>query len=165
MPDETLGGPSAPVSSPTDVAAPAALPVPRPDADSARFWAATLAGRLELPRCRSCDRLVWYPRRRCPRCLGDDLDWEVLSGLGTVYASTVVNRAPSESFESEVPYVVALVDLDEGARLMTNIVGCPPETVAIGMRVTVTFRRVSDEAALPLFAPSSEADRTQADDA
>jgi len=143
------------VSSSPDSTIPA-LPVPHPDADSARFWAATLAGRLELPRCRSCGQLVWYPRRRCPGCHGDDLDWEVLSGLGTVYASTVVHRAP-ESFAGPVPYVVALVDLDEGARLMTNIVDCPPETVAIGMRVGVTFQRVSDQAALPLFAPRNEA--------
>ena len=106
-----------------------------------------------MPRCRSCDRLVWYPRRRCPRCHGDDLAWETLSGLGTVYASTVVHRAPSPQLEDDVPYVVALVDLDEGARLMTNIVECAPESVEIGMRVGVTFRRVSDDAALPLFAP------------
>ena len=135
---------------------PHAPTLPQPDADSTRFWAATLEGRLELQRCRRCDRLVWYPRRRCPNCQADELVWERLSGLGTVYASTVVHRPPTEALAAEVPYVVALVDLDEGARLMTNVVECDPGAVQIGMRVAVTFRPVSDKAALPLFAPVAD---------
>jgi len=77
-----------------------------------------------------------------------------MSGRGTVYASTVVHRPADESFAAEVPYVVALVDLEEGPRLMTRIVDCPAEDVRTGMPVAVRFLRVSDEAALPVFAPT-----------
>jgi uncharacterized OB-fold protein len=129
-------------------------PRPRPDPDTAPFWAATLAGRLDLQRCASCGLVVFYPRARCPRCHGDALVWATMSGRGAVYASTVVHRPADESFAAEVPYVVALVDLDEGARLMARIVGCPPEEVRTGMPVTVRFRQVSDEAALPVFVPA-----------
>lgn len=71
-----------------------------------------------------------------------------------MYASTVVYRPAGESFAADVPYVIALVDLEEGARLMTRIVDCPPDMVRTGMPVTARFRRVSDEAALPVFAPA-----------
>jgi uncharacterized OB-fold protein len=128
-------------------------PLPRPDPDSAPYWAATLAGRLELQVCDGCGLVVFYPRARCPRCHGETLTWTVLSGRGTVYASTVVHRPADESMARDVPYVVALVDLAEGARLMTRIVDCPPDAVRAGMAVGVRFRRVSDEAALPEFAP------------
>lgn len=129
-------------------------PLPHPDPDSAPYWAATLAGRLDLQRCGSCGLVVFYPRARCPRCHADALAWSTMSGRGTVYASTVVYRPADESFAADVPYVVALVDLEEGARLMTRIVDCPPDTVRTGMPVTARFRRVSDEAALPVFAPA-----------
>lgn len=128
-------------------------PVPVPDADSRPYWTAAAEGRLALQRCTSCDRLVWYPRARCPRCHGDRLTWETLSGAGTVHAFTVVYRPADPSLEDAVPYVVALVDLAEGARLMTNIVGCEPGDVRIGMAVRVLFREVADGIALPLFEP------------
>lgn len=128
-------------------------PLPHPDQDSAAFWAATVAGRLNLQRCDACGLVVMYPRARCPRCHADALRWTTMSGRGTVYAATVVQRPLDESFAAEIPYVVALVDLDEGARLMTRIVDCPPAEVRTGMAVTVRFDRVSDEAALPVFVP------------
>lgn len=128
-------------------------PIPHPDPDTAPFWAATLAGRLDLQRCDACRRIVVYPRARCPYCHADALTWTTMSGRGTVYASTIVYRPADESFAADVPYVVALVDLEEGARLMTRIVDCPPASVRTGMAVAVRFRPVSDEAALPVFAP------------
>lgn len=129
-------------------------PVPVPDADSARYWAATLEGRLELQRCVACGDLVFYPRARCPACHGDRLTWTVLAGTGSVYAFTVVHRPADPSLADAVPYVVALVTLTEGARLMTNIVDCDPTDVHVGMPVAVQFRHVSDAAALPVFSPT-----------
>jgi hypothetical protein len=128
-------------------------PIPVPDADSSRYWAATLEGRLELQRCDACRRLVFYPRARCPRCYGDRLTWTTLAGTGTVHAFTVVHRPADPSLADAVPYVVALVELTEGARLMTNIVGCDPSDVHVGMPVAVSFRPVSDAASLPVFSP------------
>jgi uncharacterized OB-fold protein len=130
-------------------------PIPHPDPDTARYWAATLAGRLDLQRCDACGRVVMYPRARCPYCHADSLTWTTMSGRGTVYASTIVYRPADDSFAADVPYVVALVDLEEGARLMTRIVDCAPADVRTGMTVKVRFQHVSDEAALPVFAPDA----------
>jgi uncharacterized OB-fold protein len=127
--------------------------IPRADADSARYWAATVEGRLELPRCGACTLVIAYPRARCPRCHAGDLTWERMAGTGSVYSFTVVHRPSELALARDVPYVVALVDLDEGARLMTNIVGCAPDRVRIGMPVRVRFERVAVRAALPLFEP------------
>lgn len=127
---------------------------PVPDRDSAPFWAATVEGRLDLQRCPSCGLVVFYPRARCQRCHAAGLAWETMTGHGTVYAFTIVHRAPDPSLADAVPYVVALVDLAEGARLMTNIVDCRPDDVRIGMPVAVRFQQVSDQVALPLFRPA-----------
>lgn len=128
--------------------------IPRPDPESRPFWDAARAGRLDLQRCGGCGHLVWYPRRRCHRCGSDQLRWETLSGEGTVHAYTVVHRAPAEDRAADVPYVVALVDLAEGARLMTNVVDCNPAEVHVGMPVSVRFRPIGEDLALPVFGPA-----------
>lgn len=102
-----------------------------------------------------CARIVFYPRARCPHCSADALSWATVSGRGTIYSFTVVHRRASTETGQLVPYVVALVDLAEGGRLMTNIVGCPIEEVAIGLPVRVTFKPVSDAVSLPLFVPTT----------
>lgn len=116
------------------------------------FWEATRDGRLILQWCRRCEQPVWFPREVCPGCLGSDLEWRDSPGEGEVYACSVEHRAQTRALEA--PYVVALVELDEGVRLLTNVVGCPPESVAIGDRVTVTWEQLSDGRQLPLFAPA-----------
>jgi uncharacterized OB-fold protein len=98
-----------------------------------------------------CELLVWYPRRRCHRCGSDEPRWETLSGDATVHAFTVVHRSPDPTIPA--PYVVALVDLAEGARLMTNIVDVDPAEVRIGLPVRVRFRPIDDDTALPVFGP------------
>ena len=130
-------------------------PVPAIDADSAPYWAGTLAGELRLPRCNSCARVVFYPRSVCPYCMSMDLSWEMLSGLATINTYTIVHKAPP-GFGDEVPYAVALVDLDEGARMMTRIVDCPIEDVEVGLRVRVVFRELSADASLPCFTPITD---------
>jgi uncharacterized OB-fold protein len=118
---------------------------------AAPFWDATRQGRLLVQWCTACERPVWYPREVCPRCLGSTLEWRESQGHGVVYACTVEHKAQTRALEA--PYVVALVELDEGVRLLSNVVGCPPERVCVGDRVKVAWEPLSDGRRLPLFEP------------
>jgi uncharacterized OB-fold protein len=118
--------------------------------ETAPFWEATAEGRLVLSRCLRCHATIWYPRAVCPECGSLDTEWYEASGRGTVYSFTV-NRQRSYFAE---PYVVAYVELDEGPRIMTNIVDVDPEDVAIGQPVRVVFGRAGDGPVLPRFAPA-----------
>ena len=125
-------------------------PAPRPDPESEPFWSASLDGRLLVQRCTACGHHQLYARAHCLRCRRS-VEWVDVSGRGTIYSFTVIRQNFSRSFKHLLPYVVALVDLEEGPRLMTNIVDCDPVDVTIGAAVRVHFEPVSDEAALPLF--------------
>jgi uncharacterized OB-fold protein len=127
-------------------------PVPPVTADTRPFWDRCRRGELTYQRCTRCGRIQFYPRVLCVECGGRELDWHVSKGLGTVYAVTVVYRAPSPAFRGDVPYAVALVDLDDGFRMMANVVGCDPDGVAIGDRVRLCFEE-RGEAAVPQFTP------------
>ncbi len=129
-------------------------PIPIPNAETAPFWTAAREHRLVVQRCLDCGRPRHYPRALCPRCGSSRVEWMECSGRGTVYSYTVVYRPVSEAFAADVPYVVAVVELDEGPHMMTNIVGCPPDRVRVGMPVRVRFKEVSEDAALPLFEPA-----------
>ena len=124
-------------------------PVPTPHSDSAPYWEGCAAGELRLQHCKSCGKARFYPRSRCPFCFGAEAEWRAISGLGTVYSYTVAHRAFHPWFIERVPYVVALIDLDEGPRMMTNIVGDPAK-VRIGHRVRVVYEKYGD-ITLPLF--------------
>jgi len=117
------------------------------------FWDATRESRLLVQWCTTCDEPVWFPREVCLRCLGNALEWRETAGTGTVYAFLVEHRPNLPDVFGDAPYVVALVELDEGVRLMTNVVGCPPEAVVVGMLVRVTWEALSDGRNLPLFEP------------
>ena len=110
---------------------------------------------------RACDRGVFYPRVFCPHCGAGSgaLEWRRASGRGTVYSAVVENRpeAAGAAFSGGQPYCVALVDLDEGVRMLTNVVGCPPEDVRCGLAVSVTWEPLSDGRQLPLFEPGGGA--------
>lgn len=114
-------------------------PAPIPDADTRPFWEACNREELIHQYCGSCGQAQFYPRALCARCGAGALEWRPSKGLGTIYTYTVNFRAPNPSFASDVPYVIALVDLDEGIRMMLNVKGCPPEAVRIGMRIRVVF--------------------------
>ena len=114
------------------------------------FWEATRRRELLLQWCGACDAVVHYPREVCPACLGTDLEWRPASGRGTVYATSVMHKPAHPGLADRVPYTVALVDLEEGARLMTNIVG---GDAPVGTTVVVTWEELSDGRALPLFSP------------
>ena len=131
-----------------------APPLPRDDAASAPFWAASRDRRLVAQRCDDCATFVWYPRAVCPGCLSGDLEWVELAGVGTVYSVSVHYRAPTPDFRHAVPYAVALVDADEGPRYLTNVVHCDPEAVAVGDRVRATWRPLPDGRHLLEFEPA-----------
>jgi acetyl-CoA acetyltransferase/uncharacterized OB-fold protein len=129
------------------------LPLPALEPETEHFWRACREGRLEIVRCRDCGWWVHPPRPVCPRCHKRDVGWEQASGRGAIVSFTVNHQPWFPGME--VPYAIALVELaeQEGLRLTTNLVGCAPADVRIGMAVRVTFRPVSDDVALPLFEP------------
>ena len=113
------------------------------------FWDATRERRLVLQWCTDCDAAIWYPRDFCPACARSSLEWRDASGNGVVYACTVEMRPTLPQVFGEEPFVVALVALDEGVRMLTNVVGCPPDEVSVGMPVRVTWEEMSDGRHLP----------------
>lgn len=129
-------------------------PIPVPDADTRPYWEAARRHELQIQRCTSCGSYYFYPRRNCPVCGSDAVEWTKVSGRGTVYSFTVNHRGPGAAFAAEVPYVVALIELAEGPRLMSNVVGCEPSAVTIGMPVEVVFENINDQIALPKFRPA-----------
>jgi hypothetical protein len=131
-------------------------PITVPSPETKPFWAAAKRGSLELPRCGACRALHYYPRGVCPRCLSNDLRWEPMSGQGTVHTFTIVHRG-QKGFPVPAPYVLAVVELAEGPRMMTTLIDVDPAEVTVGMPVEVSFRDVSDTIALPLFRPTGGA--------
>ena len=131
---------------------PVADPVTRP------FWESVRREAMALQRCNACGQFIFYPRGICPHCLSDDLVWERAKGTGEVYAFTIVHRHPNPAFAGEIPYVVALIALDEGVRMLTNLVGvaADPAAVRVGMPVEVVYDTVTDEVTLPKFRPVEE---------
>ncbi|HZP41556.1 MAG TPA: Zn-ribbon domain-containing OB-fold protein [Candidatus Binatia bacterium] len=132
---------------------PGPLPIPTPE--SRPFWEAARRHELSLPRCRACGRFHYFPRAACPFCLSPDLAWQRASGRGTLYTFTVVHRG-LRGFPLGPPYVLAVVELAEGPRMMTNLVGIAPDPaqIRIGMPVEVAFEDVTREVALPRFRPA-----------
>lgn len=127
--------------------------LPLPDQDSEEYWRAASERRL-IARHDAAGRPYHYPRHRVPGTLEAATGWTELSGLGTVYSFTIVHQAASRAFRERVPYVVALVDLDEGPRVLTNI-ETDPAGVRIGQRVRVAWREEHD-VVLPVFEPEPE---------
>lgn len=128
-----------------------ARPISAADDDSQSWWDATAAGRLTVQRCATCGHAQLYPRALCVSCHGADLALSDATGRGTVHSYTIVHRAPHPAFET--PYVVALVRLDEGPVVMSNIVECASESVRCDMRVAVAWEALPDGRQLPLFKP------------
>jgi uncharacterized OB-fold protein len=130
-------------------------PLPVPDDVTRPYWESLKQHQMKIQRCPACNLAIFYPRGLCPQCWSSDLVWEPVSGRGTVHALAIVhaNRAPG--FADEVPYVVALVELDEGVRLMSNVVDVQPdpEHVTVGMPVELVYDDVTEEITLPKFRP------------
>jgi len=127
------------------------LPQPVANADSLPYWNAARERRLVIRRCRTCGEVHFMPRHLCPTCWSADLEWIDAKGGGTVHSYTVIRRASAPAFASRVPYVVALIDLDEGPRMMANVLGDDALSMAIGDRVQLTFEDRGDGALIPQF--------------
>lgn len=128
------------------------LPVPEVDDVNRLYFEGTADGELRIRRCESCGARFRFAYAWCPECWSQDLAFNVASGRGKVETFSIIHQAPYEAFEDRLPYVIALIELDEGVRMMSNIVNCPPDEVHIGMSVSVVFEQ-RGPVALPMFEP------------
>lgn len=131
-----------------------AKPLPRPSAESKPYWDAAREHRLVIQKCNACGKFWFPPSQRCAHCLADDHTWTEVKGTGRVFSFVTYQRLYHKGWEGEVPYVVAVIELDEGPRLLSSIVGIAPERVACDMRVKVVFDDVTPDATLPRFTPA-----------
>ena len=130
------------------------LPAPKPpiNPETREFWEATGEGRLLLKRCTDCGHVIWYPRAICPDCQSSATEWFEASGRGRVYTYTVAHRGEG-AYRDAGTYVLAYVELDEGPRVMTNVVDCDPAEVRVDLPVEVVFHDTGEGTALPRFRP------------
>ena len=136
-------------------------PLPRPSAWSKGYWDAASERRFVVQECRACGKTIMYPKRVCPHCLGDDLGWRDSPGRGEIYAVTTQLAGPPTGFEDRLPYVLAVIRLDEGVQLMSNIVGDHAADAKIGDRVVADFETTGD-VTLPVFRLSGPSSRESA---
>lgn len=128
----------------------AQFPQPLIDSDSQPYWEGLARGELRIQRCQDCARAVFYPRVLCPHCYSDQLTWITASGRGTLYAFTVVHQAFGP-YAAEAPFIIGIIELEEGVRMMSRIADATREQVAIGAAVEVTFHTAEDGVTLPYF--------------
>ena len=131
------------------------VPKPLPGVDELNkpFWEAARRHELVLQRCRKCGFYRYPAGLICQECASDDLAWVKVSGRGVIFTWTVFHRAYHPAFADEVPYAVVAVELEEGPRMITNLVDCPLAEIKIGMSVEVVFETVNDQICLPKFRP------------
>jgi len=130
-----------------------AKPKPRPAPESLPYWQAAKEHRLALPKCEDCDKFWFPPSRACPHCLSMNVSFQTVSGRGKVFSFVTFHRVYRPAFAQDVPYVVALVELEEGPRVLTNILGISHEDVRCEMPVEVVFDDYDDEISIPKFRP------------
>lgn len=122
--------------------------------DTRPFWEAARDRRFILRSCRSCGVAHYYPRPFCPECWSDDVDWVEASGRATLYTWSTIYRNDLPPFNEQVPYVAAVVKLEEGPRMMTRLVGCTGEEATVGMALEADFEPVDDEVTIVVFRPA-----------
>ncbi len=129
-------------------------PLPAPTPETEPYWEGARAHELRIQFCTECNEYFFYPRIFCPKCLSDAVEWRKVSGKGTL-VTYVLSARPAPGFEDELPYAVAIVKLDEGPHMMTNIVGTEikPENLPAGMAVEVDFEDINETISLPKFKP------------
>ncbi|MCR9096937.1 MAG: Zn-ribbon domain-containing OB-fold protein [bacterium] len=137
---------------------PARPPIPRTEI-SQGFWDAIAEGRLAIQRCTDCGLLRHYPQLRCPACHSDASDWQTVSGRGRVHSYTVSHRAFHPAWKDHVPYVIATIELDEGVRMVCDLLDADPETIAIDQAVEVRFEDLPGQGPVPRFEVLDDADR------
>lgn len=129
-------------------------PLPTVAGETKAFWDSCRRGQLVIQYCDGCDEYQWYPRGICADCWGESVRWVQSSGRGTVWTYTVTYQNRTPGFAEMVPYVLALVELEEGVRMFTNIIDCNPRDVHIGMAVEVTFQTATPQLTIPYFKPA-----------
>ncbi len=130
-------------------------PLPQIDPESEPFWKGCKEHRLEVQRCKKCSQFYFYPRARCPFCFTNEVEWVKCSGKGKVHTFTIIRQSAMPGFRDEAPYVVAVVELDEGGvQMLTNLVQADVTKVKIGMPVQVHFEDATEEITLPKFRPA-----------
>lgn len=129
-------------------------PLPVKTEENTRYWESARRHALELQRCGGCGRFRYPPATFCPRCLSHEAEWLPVSGRAAVYSFIVVHQRYDPSFADELPYNVAVVELDEGPRLVTNIIGCRNDEIHIGMPLRLVYEDVTEEFTLPKFRPA-----------
>lgn len=128
-------------------------PLPVMDPDGGPFWESCRRHEAKIQRCSDCRVFRFPPSAFCRECGSGRFEWTPVSGRGTVYSTVVLYRAPTKAWEQDVPLNCSLVELEEGARIWSNVVGCPPDDVSIGMPVQIVYDDVTDEVTLPRFRP------------
>jgi uncharacterized OB-fold protein len=129
--------------------------LPTTDLETQPFWDGLKEGKFLLSHCNSCGTDYYYPRPFCPSCWSDDVSWKEASGKGRIYTYSVVHVNDLPPFNERVPYVAAIVELDEGPRLMTNIEGVPFDELAADLPVVVEYKAISDDVTIPVFRRAS----------
>ena len=130
-------------------------PLPEPTPWSKPFWEGCKKHELLIQKCQDCREFIFYPKMFCPSCLSSNIGWVRAKGRGKVYSYMAVYSYQPTGFEGDIPYVVAIIELEEGIRMMSNIVECPPEKVKGDMEVEVVFKDVTEKITLPNFRPIS----------
>ena len=130
-------------------------PMPGMNEDSAPYWEGTRQGELRAQCCSDCGHLRFPPAIVCPKCLSENATWRRLSGRGTVYTFIIVHRPQHPAFLVDAPYNVAIIELEEGLKMHTNIIDCSDEDLRIGMPVEAVFEKINDDVTLPKFRPTS----------
>jgi uncharacterized OB-fold protein len=128
--------------------------LPNPDHDTQEFWDGCREGKFLLRHCNTCGRDEYYPRPFCATCWSNDVSWKEASGRATLYTYSIVHVNDLPPFNERVPYVAAIVELDEGPRVMTNVEGVEFDALRIGMPLAVDFRPISDDVTIPVFRPT-----------
>ena len=131
-------------------------PLPRPvNPELTRpFWDAAKRNELVLPNCRTCANVFFYPREVCPNCLSSDLEWVTVSGKGRVYSYTIIHQPVNPNFREDAPYIYAMIQLDEGPRMVSNLIDCANDAVSINMPVAAAFDSVTPDVTLVKFRPA-----------
>ncbi len=126
-------------------------PKPRPAPESLPYWQAAREHRLALPKCEDCQKFWFPPSRTCPHCLSANFSFKNVSGKGKIFSFVTFHRVYRPAFANDVPYVVALIELDEGPRLLSNIMGVTHDQVKCEMRVEVVFDDYDEDISIPKF--------------
>ncbi len=128
--------------------------LPRPTPETKTYWEGCRQHQLLIQRCSECSKYQFYPRIICTACMSNNIKWVKAKGSGQIISYTIVHRAISGAYAAEVPYVIAMIQLEEGPRMMSNIIQCEPGSVEIGMPVEVIFDDWSEEITIPKFRPA-----------